>query len=192
MPERGKVFCVNCMQKQAAPPAPEPENVGFSFEQLVQEGGALPSKPQAESELFEAALKGGREAPTAEGLVPEDVPMAEDFDPEVDKKLAQLLGEDEGGIRTQALTGSGSRGTPVWLSGLFAGGVGILMALPLARGSFGPILFYPYIIAFLGAGAALWSLSGMVLGEAPRRDRVLCVIGLVLGVITTAIAIGKM
>ena len=91
-------------------------------------------------------------------------------------------------INTRALTASASRATPIWVSSVFAGGLGWVLLLPLlpfisSQNVFrGAQPWMSYSIVFLGIGTAVWALNGL-LRDDPKKERMLCLIGLVLGIL---------
>lgn len=158
------------------PAAPESSGGGFSFEDLARDGGQLPGSQPND--------------PDAPALVNPITGFEEVPDPEVDKKLAMMLGENEGGIRMEALGGS-NRGTPIWLSGMYAGGIAILLTMPLIFSSgfdmFQPI--YSYSILLVAGGAVFYAIYGFIQKDDTPRERYLCTIALVLGFLAAFIAL---
>ncbi len=91
---------------------------------------------------------------------------------------------------TRVLTTSSPRGTPMWVSSLFVGGMTLIFSLPLVLvGGFE--MFQPmlsYSILLLAAGSGLWSVYGMTRTEEPPRARKLCGIGLALALLGALLA----
>ena len=93
----------------------------------------------------------------------------------------------------RVLTASGQKATPPWLTGLFAAGIAWILLLPLllsAENIFQQAQpWMSYGIAILGAGTGLWCLSAFLSKETERNERVLCAIGMLLGVAAGFIAL---
>jgi hypothetical protein len=91
------------------------------------------------------------------------------------------------------LTASAQRGTPLWVSALFMGGLAWVLLIPLVTP--GVNIFHnaqPYMsygITLLGVGAVVWSLTGQFNTESARRERRLCLIGLALGLTAAVVAL---
>jgi len=210
----GRVLCAGCMAERnaqraqkiaqqktqvqgapAAPPAPpqaakppqEAARGGFSFQELQAELGDGPA--------FSGGGPGG--APSGkthtEGLVNPDTGLEETYDPEVDAKLAELLGED-GNVRMEALGGSASRATPTWVSGLFGAGVSLVLCLLLWGGSgFNAMQPYTsYSILLLAFGTIVWSVFGVFQSNDTPTNRKLCALPIVIALIAAVIAVVRM
>ncbi|HNR32003.1 MAG TPA: hypothetical protein PKI11_14020 [Candidatus Hydrogenedentes bacterium] len=96
-------------------------------------------------------------------------------------------------ISSQALSGSAPRGTPVWVSSIFVGGLAWVLLIPLvpflSRGNVFRQAqpWMSYCIVLLGLGAMVWAGAGAV-GAQPRRERWLCLIGLAMGLGAAVVA----
>jgi len=171
--------------KPVAAPPPEPARGGLSFQDLQAELGDGP--------VFTGGVPGAGGGATSEGLINPDTGLEEGYDPEVDAKLAALLGED-GNVRMEALGASASRGTPIWLSGLFAGGVSCILCLLVLGGS-GFAMMQPYTsysILLLSVGTMIWSGYGFFHTDDSPRERKLCLLPFALGLIASIIAYIRM
>ncbi len=201
-----KTVCTNCMTK-AAPPAES-----FSFESLMADApplpqAAAPQSPRPSAPKEPAAAAGGsfsfedlsREGGQLPGSQPNDpdapalinpvTGVEEVPDPEVDRKLAMMLGEDEGGIRMEAL--GGNRGTAIWLTGFYAGGIAILLTMPLIFSSGLDMLqpYYSYSVMVIALGALIYGVYGFFQKDDPPKDRYLSIIAVVLGFAAIFIAL---
>lgn len=96
-------------------------------------------------------------------------------------------------ISSQALTGSAPKPTPVWVSGLFTGGLSWVLLIPLMPFTSGGNIFHQaqpwmsYSIVFLGLGTVMWAGAGS-LRQDPRRERLLCLMGAILGLAAALVA----
>lgn len=197
-------------QQQAAPQqppapqrggeAPSPNPAGFSFQDLIADLPPVAAPPSAEAH-HDGPVEGGmgldlthgqrpprdldapRDDRNANALGLDDVP-----DPDIDRKLAQMLGEETQAVRI--LNASSPKGNPMWISGTVLGvitwGLCYYFVLNHAMASFQPL--GNYIVIILATGAALWSISGLRNeNEAPPQRR-LNTIGLVLALTAGLIA----
>ena len=79
----------------------------------------------------------------------------------------------------RVLGASGGKKTPIWLQSFFAGGLSLLLLLPIVGGS-GFVMFQPgysYAVMFLAAGTAFWAVYGII-HEEVFKERWLCLVGL--------------
>lgn len=207
----GRILCNTCMkarnerhrqrraEEEAArrPAAPAPSGGGgFSFQDLMSDLPPVPGTPEGSGGTSFEDLGGGMGVPLA---APRDLDDPRDDrnagahgldevpDPEVERKLAQLLGEDEQAVRV--LAGSAPKPRPMWISGLGLGlltwGVCYYIALNSAYNSFEP--YASYLVAVLGLGGVAWSVSGLRNENEEAQARKLNWLGLVLA--STAIGI---
>jgi hypothetical protein len=93
----------------------------------------------------------------------------------------------------RVLTASGQQSTPVWLTGLFAAGIAWVLLFPLIRSSENIFQqaqpWMSYGIAVLGACTGLWCLAGLTTQDGERNERILCALGMLLGVAAGLIAL---
>ena len=203
----GRILCATCMAARnerhrqrreerpvaaAAPPAPKAES--FSFQDLISDLPPVPDAPQGGTGFQDLAGDMEFAAPRAaddprddrnagqHGL--DDVP-----DPEVERKLAQMLGEDDTAVRV--LTGGSPKGRPVWISGMFLGllswGMCYFLSLNSGYNSVEP--YVSYMVGLIGLGALAWSISGLRNEDDSETERKLNWIPLILGVSAAAIAL---
>lgn len=88
----------------------------------------------------------------------------------------------------RVLTGSASRGTPMWLSGAFLGGLGCVLLL-LQKDGTAIWDAVRYVVLLVGLGAVVWNGYGFYNREQPPKSRNLCLIGLALGIATVGITL---
>jgi hypothetical protein len=214
----GRTLCNMCMaarnerhrerrlqREAAAPPvapatSPAPSSGGgFSFQDLMSDLPPAPAAPSGGTgfqDLHDGppaaapqAAAGPRDFDDprddrylgADGL--DDVP-----DPDIDRRLAQMLGEDEKAVRV--LAGSAPKGKPMWISGAFLGamtwGVCIFIALNSAFDSFEPL--GSYVVMVLALGTLAWSISGLRNENDEPQARKLNLIGLFLALSAALVA----
>jgi len=154
-----------------------PATGGTSFQDL---GG--PAAPPGGMPMVPRDLDDPRDARNmgAHGL--DDVP-----DPEIEKKLRQMLGEDQG--TTRMLTGSAAKGTPMWISGAFLGALSWGMCYFLALNTaFQPLGTYASLV--ISAGGIAWGISALRNESDTAGERKLGLIG--LGLSATAFAVAAL
>ncbi len=204
----GRILCATCMAARnerhrqrrqeaaaAAPPAPEaPKAESFSFQDLISDLQPVPSAPGGGTGFQDLAadmqfapprdLHDPRDDRNAGQHGLDDVP-----DPEVERKLRQMLGEDETAVRV--LTGASPKSRPMWISGTFLGvltwGVCYFIALNSAYNSVEP--YISYIVAVLALGTGAWGVSGLRNENDTESERKLSWIPLVLAISAGAIAL---
>lgn len=204
----GRILCATCMagrnerhrqrrlEREAAgsAAAEKPTEAGFSFQDLMSDlppattipVGGIPFQDIAEESPFGAPreLDDPRDDrfAGADGL--DDAP-----DPEVERKLAQMLGEDETAVRV--LTGASPRSRPMWISGMLLGAItwGILyfIALNSSYNSIEP--YISYVVVVLGIGTAAWGISGIRNENDTETERKICWVPLLLGVSAIIVAL---
>ena len=172
-----------------APKPAAPQAESFSFQDLMKD---LEPMPPAGGTSFQD-LGGPAAAPAAprdlddprndrnrgaHGL--DDIP-----DPDIEKKLQQMLGEDKTNARM--LTGSATKGNPMWISGAFLGTLSWGMCYFLALGpAFQPIGTYASLV--ISAGGIVWGISALRNESDTPTERKLGLIGLALSASAGAVA----
>lgn len=162
---------------QPAPPK-EPSSGGFSFQELQAELGDGPK------------FSGGQPEPRSEQLVNPDTGLEETYDPDVDAKLAALLGEEEGKVRMEALGGASPRGTAAWISGLFGGGASLLLCALITPGASATMLqpFMSYFIFCLAIGTLIWCGYGAAQQDETPMNRALTGIPIAMALVAVLLA----
>lgn len=154
-------LCRACIVKQLrpVPPVPQPEPGGVESQT---------SKPEVLSFAALTADVDEDRRPTAAFI-----PAASAGIP-VDRKEA---------LNRRVLTASARKDTPIWLSSLVGGVASWLVFWPAARTE----LFLEVrntlllIVLAVSLGTVLWAATGVARREASRKERGLCLLGLVLG-----------
>lgn len=176
-------------QNPAPAPPPAAKAESFSFQDLVKDLEPLPPAGGTGFQDLGGAdelLTSPREfddprndrAMGAHGL--DEIP-----DPEIDKKLAQMLGE--GREPTRMLTGSAAKGTPMWISGGFLGALSWGMCYTLALNpTYQPLGTYVSLV--ISAGGIAWGISGLRNEADSAGERKLCLVGLGLAASAAAVA----
>ena len=180
-PRTGEYICNECAPKVGAPPAAAlsavtppktpPRAAGsLSFDQLSAELGDVPYRGSAADE----PLPERGEAPAEPS--------------ERHKHLRRKPTDDPKEFRV--LTASAPQATPIWLSGLFAGGMACVLLLPVIKRSafrdFQP--WYSYAVMMMAFAAVFWSGYGLTRRKDAPTLRRLCLIGLVLGLFAGLVA----
>lgn len=167
------------------PPAQKPQAESFSFQDLMKDLEPLPPATGGTGFQDLGGAEGFPSTPRdlddprndrnmgAHGL--DDIP-----DPDIEKKLAQMLGEDKTNVRV--LTGSAAKGTPMWISGGFLGALSWGMCYTLALNpAYQPL--GTYVALVIAAGGVAWGVSGL----RSEGDK-LCLIGLGLSATAALVA----
>ncbi len=204
----GRALCKKCAQTSQAgtPPAQAPaqpagppkaavqqqsERVApLSFEALQKEFGPTPTQaapPETDAEPGSESESAPETAPApgahGQGVVSTGEPRAHGGG-------AGTATEPD--PHRRVLSASAPKGTPMWLSGLFAAGIAWILLMPLLTGTnifHNAQPYMSYVIAFLGVGTGLWSLSGALDRDAESSARWLCVVGLVLSLLAALVAL---
>lgn len=192
----GRTLCKTCMTERAerqrlrreAQENTPAQNAGFSFQDLMSD---LPPMPANGGTGF-AELKADtspisppvlrdfddpRDERSANALGLEEVP-----DPEIDRKLAQLLGEDNQSVRV--LSAGAPKANPMWYGSTFLG-----LLTWAAFWFISPAFdFSRYIVLVLALGASAWAISGLRNENDTPGERKLNAIGLVLAILAGVVA----
>jgi hypothetical protein len=113
---------------------------------------------------------------------------------ELERRAADLLAKslEEEKYNDRVLTGSARRGTPVWVSGLFVGGLACVLLLLVTGESSAMTEFknlIRYGVIFVGIVGVAMSGQGFYRKQDPQKARNLCLLGLSLSAIAVLIAI---
>jgi hypothetical protein len=163
-----------------APPSPSAAPASTSFSDLLADLGPP---------VISAPPPTAQEAPLSRPLVPtdDDAARAPSLD-EIEARAMALLEQSIQDERHNArlLTASASRGTPMWLSGAFIGGLACVLLLLMQGGS---QMWEPlrYVVLLVGMGAVIWNGYGFYSPGQPAKSRNLCLIGLALGIVAVGV-----
>lgn len=177
---RGEYICQECaavtpgraQEPPAAAPPPHKSSASevLSFDQLTADMGATAFH------IPDAMSHSEREKET-----PPDPALA-------GKPLRRAPSNDPNEFRI--LTASSPKGTPIWLSGLFTGGMACVLLMPLFKQSgfvdFQP--WYSYAVMLMAFSAILWTGYGLSRQTGKGNERWLCLIGLILGLAAFVVA----
>ena len=197
----GRTLCKTCMAerterqrlrreaREGTPkPVAPPQNAGFSFQDLMSD---LPPMPSGGSTGF-ADLQADAPPATPAGLRDFDDPrdernanalgLDEVPDPDIERKLAQMLGEDNQAVRV--LNASAPKSNPMWYGSTFLGLV-TWAAFWFISPAFD---FSRYVVLILALGASAWAISGLRNENEAPGQRKLNAIGLLLAVLAAIVA----
>jgi len=164
------------LQGELGPPPSAAGAGGFDFQSLREELGSLPREATPAMEDPRDSRYAG-----ADGL--DEVP-----DPEIERKLAAMLGEDEHAARV--LTGGAPKSRPMWVGGTILSVFALFLCwFFLSTGGYRSSQpFVSYTIMVVALGAMVWSYSGMRNEKESEQQRKLNWIGMILGLIAAIVA----
>lgn len=173
-------------------PASEPNAAGsLSFQALQEEMGPPPA-PESTPESTRKPTGGPSRAtptPAHEGAAEPGAPVHSTGAGYTKGLTAGAAGPNP----HRVLTASGQQSTPTWLTGLFAAGIAWVLLFPLIRSAENVFQqaqpWMSYGIAVLGAATGLWCLAGLLSRDGERNERILCALGMLLGVAAGLIAL---
>ncbi|MCX8065422.1 MAG: hypothetical protein N3G21_09675 [Candidatus Hydrogenedentes bacterium] len=89
------------------------------------------------------------------------------------------------------LTASAPKPTPMWVSGLISGILAFALCIPLFKNTAFPMFpkLFAYSVLILAGGTIIWNGYGLLFDENTKVNRLLCIPGLVLGIITAVVAV---
>ncbi len=89
------------------------------------------------------------------------------------------------------LTASAPKPTPMWVSGLISGILAFFLCIPLVKNFAFPMFpkLFAYSVLILAGGTIVWNGYGLFFDDNTKANRLMCIPGLVLGIITAIIAV---
>lgn len=89
------------------------------------------------------------------------------------------------------LTASAPKPTPMWVSGITSGILAFVLSIPLIKNTTFPMFpqLFAYSVLLLAGGTIIWNGYGLLFDNNTKVNRLLCIPGLVLGIITAVIAL---
>ncbi len=179
----------------------------LSFEDLIKDIGEVSIKlPGVEEKLSEEKVV--REEvkpllPLDDEKVEEVInPFAEKVEPKPKIKVAQEQKQEQGYKHLKRkpsddpnefriLTASAPKPTPMWVSGLMSGILAFVLCIPLVKNLSLPIFpkLFAYSVLILAGGTIIWNGYGLFFDNNTRENRLMCLPGLLLGVITAIVAL---
>lgn len=179
----------------------------LSFEDLTKEIGEVSIKlPGVEEKLSEEKVVREEVKPLVsldEEKVEEVInPFAEEVVPKPKIKVAQEQKQEQGYKHLKRkpsddpkefriLTASAPKPTPMWVSGLMSGILAFVLCIPLVKNLSLPIFpkLFSYSVLILAGGTIIWNGYGLFFDNNTRVNKLMCLPGLLLGIITAIVAL---
>jgi len=186
--------------RSAVIPEKKEEKVSLSFEDLMSEMGDIRIKISDESDKVtktdeKKGLIGTAEEITEKEIV--DNPFTVSAGPQEREEPAPLgykhlkrkPSDDPNEFRI--LTASSPKPTPMWVSGLISAILAVILSVPLVKNSQSPFFpsFFSYSVILLAGGSAFWNGYGLLWTEDTPFNRLMCIPGIILGLIAIGIGI---
>lgn len=170
----------------APPPSARPPVAATSFADLLAGDDDLAAvlRPEEQPAAPVAAAPPRARTPipaqSARMKYTDDSPEMDELERRAADLLAKSLEEEK--YNDRVLTGSARRGTPVWVSGLFIGGLACILLLLVTGAPEGIKVPMRYVVILVGLGGVALSGQGFYRKKDPPKDRYLCLIGVVLSI----------
>lgn len=184
----------------AAIPEKKEEKVSLSFEDLMSEMGDIRIKVSDTSDKETKTDEkkgwiGDVEEITEKGTVDNPFSASAEHQEKAEpapagyKHLKRKPSDDPNEFRI--LTASAPKPTPMWVSGLISAILAVILSIPLVKNSQSPFFpsFFSYSVILLAGGSAFWNGYGLLWTEDTAFNRLMCIPGIILGLIAIGIGV---